>query len=176
MGCGSSVATSTPTKRSQQKPTVKPEKLPPIRRQSSSDDERDKREENLEPFTVVCLDSSFDKNDANIRSIVDFLKYFDRQDKCEQFLLDFNETSLVFLLVSIEHAEELISNVHHLPRIYSVYVRQEDRRSRINEQQFRKQYPKVKAELDRDLFFSPRRTDRIGQVLFALVFFVDRFA
>ena len=162
MGCGSSVAVSSSKdqkkssiKKINDRSTDKSNRLPPIQNKHESDEEIDTRTENLEPFTVVSLDDSFDENDKELRSIIDFVLCFNDREKCKKYLIDNQQNSLIFLIISVDHIQNLVSQIHHLSQIYSIYAIQNDSPPPKNIQQLKKKF--VKVNHLNDYFFFKRQ-------------------
>jgi len=82
MGCGSSLSISPTIKtKTSNGTTDKSGKLPPINSQKKLIKDKDKRETNLEPFTLICLDDDhFNENDKKLRSIIDYIYCFNDID------------------------------------------------------------------------------------------------
>ena len=153
MGCGSSLSkvSSTEKKKSSSSssskastPKNKAGQLPPIGSQKKLAKNKGKRSENLEPFTLVCLDKQFNDNDKQLRSIIDYVSCFNRLEQCEEFLLELDQRHSIFLIISTEHFIGIISHVHDLPQIVGVYVTQQSRSHKDNiDKQWLKRYSKV---------------------------------
>jgi hypothetical protein len=105
----------------------------------------DKREENLEPFTLVCLEKRFDENDQELRSIIDYICFFNDVDRCGEFLKDSTRRNGIFLIVSSEHCTGLISHIHEVAAIIAIYVFQAQKGKHIDKQ-WAKRYAKVMSE------------------------------
>ena len=157
MGCGSSfaVAPTANGKSSNKTATTtgtlvsKSGKLPSIVPQQKSFKRKDKRDKNLEPFTLICLDEHFDENDKQLRSIIDFVFCFNDFDKCEEFIKDLNQNSFIFFIVSSKHFTDIISHIHELSQIIAIYVFQDNKlnnnRKENIDKHWTKRYSKVKT-------------------------------
>ena len=154
MGCGSSLSkvSSTAKKKSLLSSPAKKVgalknkagQLPPIGSQKKLAKTKGKRSENLEPLTLVCLDKQFNDKDKQLRSIIDHVSCFNRIEQCEAFLLEVDQRHSIFLIISAEHFIEIISHVHDLPQVVSVYVTQSNRSHKDQiDKQWMKRYSKV---------------------------------
>jgi hypothetical protein len=152
MGCGSSfpilpsIKNHNTTKPSNTKTTtgranIKSGKLPPIKSDEKLNKNKEKREKNLEPFTLVCLDEHFHENDKQLRSIIDYVFSFDDLEKCEEFITDSNHQTFIFFIVSSEYFTNMISHIHDLSQLIAIYVFQ-DNKSNIDKH-WTKRYSKV---------------------------------
>jgi hypothetical protein len=156
MGCGSSfpiLPTTTNKNKPQNTITTntsggKSGKLPPINSQQKSIRGKEKRKKNLEPFTLICLDQSFDENDKQLRAIIDYVSCFNDLNKCEEFISDINKNSLAFFIVSTEYFTNIISHIHELPQIIAIYVTQQNKSNNSKKENidkhFIKRYSKVR--------------------------------
>lgn len=140
MGCGSSflahknkILDSTSTN---EKSIFKSSKLPSINKST------EKREANLEPFTLACLGKHFDENDPDFRSVVNYICCFNDLDQCEQYLKDTNRKTGIFFVVSYQYLTNLISHIHELPQIVAIYIYQEEKSKHIDKH-WTKRYAKV---------------------------------
>jgi len=137
MGCGSSssVLPSIINKEN------KSGKLPRIISQEKSI--KQKRLDNFEPFTLVCLVDDFNDNDQELRSVIDYVRCFDDLEECEQFILNNNtKNNQLFFIVSSQYATNIVSNIHDLTQIISIYILQQNR-SNIIDDRWTRRYSKV---------------------------------
>ncbi|CAF1509220.1 unnamed protein product, partial [Adineta ricciae] len=142
MGCGSSLSVhknkivdSTATSNTS---IFKSSKLPSINKSA------EKREENLEPFTLACLGKHFDENDPDFRSVINYICCFNDSDQCEEFLKDSNRKTGIFFIVSYQYLTNLISHIHELPQILAIYIHQDDKSKHIDKH-WTKRYAKIKG-------------------------------
>ncbi len=135
MGCGSSFSVS-PSIISKEN---KSGKLSPIISQ--------KRLDNFEPFTLVCLVDDFNDNDQELRSVIDYVRCFDDLEECEQFILNNNtKNEQLFFIVSSQYATNIVSHIHDLTQMISIYILQQNR-SNIIDDRWTSRYSKVKFHL-----------------------------
>ncbi len=154
MGCGSSFPIVPSLKNKSSNGTTntsvnKSGKLPPINSQKKLTKDNDKREKNLEPFTLICLDGDhFNENDKKLRSIIDYIYCFNDVDQCEEFIKNINQNNFIFFIVSNQYFTNIVSHIHELPQIIAVYVFQEKKpnnyRKESSDKQWAKRYSKVK--------------------------------
>ncbi|CAF1489922.1 unnamed protein product, partial [Didymodactylos carnosus] len=149
MGCGSSICSrakqqkpqsSTP-KSTSKNISPKSGRLPPINQQSSTSTStvttKNKstknislnydRSQNLETFSIVWLDRNihdFDDVDdiqKEFRAIIDYIQLFDRLEKCEDYMKKAKEDKIYFI-VSQEYAPNIISHIHDLQQVQTIYI------------------------------------------------------
>ncbi|CAF3230144.1 unnamed protein product [Rotaria sp. Silwood2] len=110
--------------------------------------QKQKRFENFEPFTLICLDDDFDDNDKKFRSAIDYICCFNDFEQCEQFILNNNKNDHLFFIVSSQYATNIVSHVHDLKQIIAIYILQQDisniNREDIIDDKWTKRYTKVK--------------------------------
>ena len=150
MGCGSSFSVL---------PSINnnTNKLPPIVSQEKLIKQKQKRLDNFEPFTLICLDDDFNDNDQDLRSVIDYVCCFDDLEECEQFILNNKKNDQLFFIVSSQHATNIISHIHDLTHIISIYILQQNisknNRKDIIDDRWTKRYSKVKYYLKKDLTY-----------------------
>jgi hypothetical protein len=154
MGCGSSLAISPSTNNKPNSGTsnCKPGKLPLINSQKKLIKTKENREKNLEPFTLICLDEHFDENDKQLRSIIDYVYCFNNFDKCEEFLIDTNQNNLIFFIVSNEYFTNIISHIHELSHIITIYVFQDNKSNKFRKENIDKHWTKRYSKVKRNNF------------------------
>lgn len=141
MGCGSSFSI-TPSIIHNRNKTDEVNKLPPItlRRKKI---QKENRLENFEPFTLICLD----ENNEEFKSVIDYVCYFNDLEQCEEFILNNNNTyDHLFFIVSDQYATDIVSHIHDLTQIISIYIIQEktsNNRKNIIDNKWTKRYSKV---------------------------------
>ncbi|CAF0845075.1 unnamed protein product [Adineta steineri] len=125
-----------------------------------------KRLDNFEPFTLVCLDNNINDNDQEFRSIIDYIYCFNDIEECEEFILNTKTINYdqLFFIVSNEYVTNIISHIHDLPQIISIYILQENtsnkKRTDIIDDRWTKRYPKVKGiYLDRHILLKELSSD-----------------
>lgn len=137
MGCGSSFSTLPSIKSNKTSnarttantTTNKSNKLPPINSERKATGVQEKRDKNLEPFTLICLDEHFSENDKQIRSILDYVCCFNDIDECETYIKDINKSNFIFFIVSSEHFNSIVSHIHDLSQVIAIYVLKNNERS-----------------------------------------------
>ena len=164
MGCGSSIPVLSSikpngnnTNRSSNIRTVKDtsnnksNRLSPINSRQKLSIGKQKRVENLEAFTLICLDEHFNDNDKQLRPIIDYIYYFDDINECEEFISNVNKNHFIFFIVSSQHVTQIVSHVHDLLQLVGIYVFQSNRKDNYrrenDENYWMKRYVKVKIKL-----------------------------
>jgi hypothetical protein len=83
--------------------------------------------ENLEDITIVWFDRSVEQSNdcidfqSRIRHIINYLVVFNDCTACKDYLLSI-EQEKIFLIVSGIDGESLVTLVHHLSKINSIYI------------------------------------------------------
>jgi hypothetical protein len=86
------------------------------------------RANNLETFSLVWLDASMNKSQdyivaqQQLRSVINRLNTFLQSEECEQHIRLISHQDRVVLIVSNQLGQRIVSRVHHLPQISSIYV------------------------------------------------------
>jgi hypothetical protein len=89
--------------------------------------------ENLEIFTFIWLDISTNNAHENvdiqqqIRLIINYLKIFEDIDDCEQYIRSLSKDDRIVLLINEKVALEMITRIHELRQITSIYIYSSDR-------------------------------------------------
>jgi hypothetical protein len=115
--------------------------------------------ESLEIFCLIWLDLSRNNIHENLdiqlqlRSIINYLKLFEDIDDCEQYIRSLSKDDRIILLVNEKLASEIISRIHELRQIISIYIYSNDTQE---DHQWINQYKKV----------SLYQKKKINQVLF----------
>ena len=153
MGCVPSFSIDNSNKSSNTRITTdklihKSSELPSIHVRHKTSHNAEYRNENLEPFSLICLDENFDDNDKKLRSIIDYIYCFDDFHQCKEFITDLNQNHFLFFIISNEYFTDIISNIHGLSQIVAIYVFQDNRRGNYRnddiDRQWTKRYLKVK--------------------------------
>ncbi|CAF1652509.1 unnamed protein product, partial [Didymodactylos carnosus] len=82
---------------------------------------------NLEPFSLVWLDSEVNKTPENhklqirLREIIHWLKTFSNVNKCEEYIREQTDEAIV-LIVNGRLGQELVPRIHDLPQISCIYI------------------------------------------------------
>jgi hypothetical protein len=103
--------------------------------------------ENLEIFSLIWLDLStnniHENNDIQqqLRSIINFLKLFEDIDDCEQYIRSLSKDDRIVILIHEKFAVEIISRIHELRQIISIYIYSPDIQE---DSQWINQYKKVR--------------------------------
>jgi hypothetical protein len=83
---------------------------------------------NLESFALLWLDAQVDINEENrkaqkqLRNIINYLKTFDDENDCQQYILSVSPQDRVVFIVSGRLGQIIVPQVHHLRQIISIYV------------------------------------------------------
>lgn len=151
MGCGSSFPALSSSVNNKNKSIDKSNKLPAIISRKKL--RKENRLENLEPFTLICLDD----NEQDFRSIINYFCYFNNFEECEEFILNNNNIyDQLFFIVSNQYATDIISHIHDLTQIIAIYILEENQSNNkrsIIDNKWIKRYSKVKDYLKYKLFF-----------------------
>ncbi|CAF2937205.1 unnamed protein product [Rotaria sp. Silwood2] len=83
----------------------------------------DHRSENKEQFTVIWLGLDCIKNSDRIQlhSIIDYFRSFDDPKSCKNYI-KMIEYESVFLIVSVELTENIISDIYDLHQVRAIYI------------------------------------------------------
>ncbi|CAF0729386.1 unnamed protein product [Adineta steineri] len=83
-----------------------------------------------------------------LRNIINYLKIFENVDQCEQYIRSIFDNDRVIIIINYESAQEIISHIHSLRQVDSIYIYNVD--EKINKKWIEK-YFKIKCmvvELD----------------------------
>ena len=103
-------------------------------------------EDNLETYILVWLDATVDSSEQKLniqrklRSSINYLKTFNNEYQCENYLLSTYNNDRIILIISGQLGRDLIHHTHHLRQISSIYVYCIDRRKH---ESWANQYRKV---------------------------------
>lgn len=152
MGAGSSFTNSPSAKDKNIKSEIKQDNSTEKSDKSlriPSKEQPQKRTENYEPFTLICLDEYSNENDETLRSVIDFIYCFNQLEQCEQFILKHNKNDHLFFIVSNEYATNIVSHIHDLKQIIAIYIIQEATSSDIKNdtigERWTRRYSKVNS-------------------------------
>ncbi|CAF1421683.1 unnamed protein product, partial [Didymodactylos carnosus] len=89
----------------------------------------DREKVNLESHQLVWFGLNVDRNEKSdtivtlegLRKIVDYTKIFDDVEQCQQYIEQTKDT-ITFLVTSDHRGEQLVSRVHNLNRVSSIYI------------------------------------------------------
>jgi hypothetical protein len=163
MGCGSSFPTIPSISRNNKPSNAKPPsntargKLPPIHSEQKTNKTQDK---NLEPLTLICLDENFHEDDKQLRSIINYVRCFNKLAQCEEFIQNIEQNNFIFFIVSSEDFTNIISHIHELPQLLAIYVFQDNNKSKNSrkdniDKHWTKRYSKVTEKETTRIFFRP---------------------
>jgi hypothetical protein len=85
-------------------------------------------DENLETFSLVWLDAqvnnSIQKLNAQkeLRAIINHLKIFEDENECQHFIEQMSKEDRLVLIVSGQLGRHVMSRIHHLRQVLSIYV------------------------------------------------------
>lgn len=87
------------------------------------------RYENLEILTAIWLTTGSDlikklenkQFQAQIRSIIDYVKFFRDLDLCESYIKNAAD-EIIYLMVSSNLALSIVENVHNLSQVHQIYI------------------------------------------------------
>jgi hypothetical protein len=108
--------------------------------------DKNENSDNLETFSLLWLDAQVDSSRENqeaqkqLRNIINYLKTFDDESQCEQYISTFSPQDRVVLIVSGRLGQTIVTRIHHLRHIISIYVYCRDKQ--IHEQ-WSKHFTKV---------------------------------
>lgn len=80
-----------------------------------------RRQLHIQNFVLVWLDSKINKHDEQFHHIVDTINTFIDVDQCLDFLSDI-EDQKIFLIMSDDLDQQLISLIHDISQLYSIYI------------------------------------------------------
>lgn len=85
-------------------------------------------EENLEIYSLIWLDGTVDSSEEKLniqrklRSSINYLKTFNNEYECENYLLSTSNNERIILIISGQLGKHLINHIHHLTQIISIYI------------------------------------------------------
>jgi len=112
---------------------------------------------NLESFALLWLDAQVDINEANrqaqkqLRNIINYLKTFDDENDCQQYILSVSPQDRVVLIVSGRLGQIIVPRLHQLRQIISIYIYCTNKQAN---EQWSKRFTKVQYFLQYSLNFS----------------------
>lgn len=83
---------------------------------------------NLETFSVVWFETSSNETRTSIdiqqhlRASINFLKIFQDSNECENHIRSTSKDDRIILIVNDHAGEELVSRIHQLRQVFSIYV------------------------------------------------------
>jgi phosphoribosylpyrophosphate synthetase len=89
--------------------------------------------ENIMHLTISCI---------KLRLITDFLRTFDNINQCKNYIQGIKGAKKIFLCVSFTYAVELLTEIHDMHQIHTIYVYNTNSNKPINQECFAK-YAKV---------------------------------
>ncbi|CAF4279288.1 unnamed protein product, partial [Adineta steineri] len=57
-----------------------------------------------------------------LRNIINYLKIFENLDQCEQYIQSISDNDRVIIIINYESAQEIISHIHSLRQVDSIYI------------------------------------------------------
>ena len=84
--------------------------------------------ENLEIFSLIWLDLPTNNIHENLdiqqqlRAIINYLKLFEDIDDCEQYIQSLSKDDRIVILIHEKLATEILSRIHELRQIISIYI------------------------------------------------------
>jgi hypothetical protein len=108
--------------------------------------DKNENSDNLETFSLLWLDAQVDSSRENqeaqkqLRNIINYLKTFDDESRCEQYISTFSPQDRVVLIVSGRLGQTIVPRIHHLRHIISIYVYCRDKQTH---EQWSKHFTKV---------------------------------
>jgi hypothetical protein len=115
---------------------------------------------NLESSTVVLLDTdlkSVQQFVENVRNIIDYIQIFDDPIKCEAYIRQIKYEVVIFI-VSSHIVTPIISNIHDLQQLHTIYVYNHSQTIIEEDDQTEMNYRKVRNILKTILDFIDRIT------------------
>ncbi|CAF3589996.1 unnamed protein product [Rotaria sp. Silwood1] len=103
--------------------------------------------DNLETFSLIWLDASVNTSKENIeaqadlRTIINYLKTFDNVSKCEKYIRKCDESDRIVLIVSGGLGREIVPRIYKLRQVSVIYVYCMDKKKN---KEWAKQYSKIK--------------------------------
>ncbi|CAF4847782.1 unnamed protein product, partial [Rotaria sp. Silwood1] len=107
-----------------------------------------KHGDNLETFSLLWLDAEVNTKEENrraqkrLRSIINYLKIFQDQNECQQYIKSCSEQDRIVLISSGRLGKELIPQIHDLRQLSDVYIYCWDKKAYKH---WAKQFSKIKG-------------------------------
>jgi hypothetical protein len=100
----------------------------------------------LEIFSLIWLDADDNIEDnqtteQKLRTIINHFKRFRNAKECQQYIEKLSEQDRLVLIVSRQLAQEIISSIHLLRQVSSIYIYCRDEK---NNEEWTKNFTKVK--------------------------------
>ncbi|CAF1122140.1 unnamed protein product [Adineta steineri] len=102
---------------------------------------------NFETYSLIWLDASVNSKDsietqAIFRSFINHLQIFEKLDQCEQYIQSVSLDDRIVFVVSGSFGQQIISKIHSLQQIFSIYIYCENQEFH---HRWSQQYNKVKS-------------------------------
>lgn len=84
--------------------------------------------ENLEIFSIIWLENRLNRSNKfislqkQLRTIINFFKIFQNENDCEEYIKQISKTEYIILIINDQFGEKIISRIHHLQQIFSIYI------------------------------------------------------
>lgn len=84
--------------------------------------------DNLEVFSLIWLDNVKKKSQKTnliqrrLRATINYLKVFINETECERYIKQMPRDENAVLIINDQIGQKLISNVHDLPQLFSIYI------------------------------------------------------
>jgi hypothetical protein len=107
-------------------------------------------DENLEIYSLIWLDNTPQKSHKIVsilqqfRMSINYLKTYENEIECEEYIKQISKDEYVILIVNDKIGEKIISNIHNLPQIYSIYIYSSNKNT---EQPWINQFNKVEVNM-----------------------------
>ena len=101
------------------------------------------QDDNLETHSIIWFDVEIDKTENHqreLRSIINHLKIFVDQNQCQEHISSLSSQDRLILIISRQDGRQLISHIHHLRQLSSIYIYSADKQI---DQQWIQHYSKV---------------------------------
>ncbi|UJR13245.1 hypothetical protein I4U23_000267 [Adineta vaga] len=85
----------------------------------------EKHDNNLESYSLVWLNgtkSDYSDNEKRLRQVINHLKIFDDIDQTETYIRSVPKEDRIILLTDDQFSHDIISRIHSLPQIFSIYI------------------------------------------------------
>jgi len=110
------------------------------------------QDDNLEIFSLIWLDNSVNQSSENfdcqrkLRASINYLKTFDDNNQCEQYIRNLSQNDRLILIVSGRLGQQILPCIHNLQQVIAIYVYCIDKETN---EQWTKQFFKVKSVITR---------------------------
>ena len=104
------------------------------------------KSKNLETFSLLWLDAQVETDEENrhaqtqLRNIINYLKTFDNELECEEYISNISPQERVVIIVSGQLGRTIVPRIHHLRQTVSIYIYCKNRQAN---EQWSKPFTKV---------------------------------